>query len=163
GITFNGASSGYKIYNNTINMATNQTITTGMTAAINVPSSITAAGAIDLRNNILVNAQTTSNRYAIYSSAPATVYSNIDYNNYYSAGNIGYLGSARATLANWQTATGKDANSLNVMPSFTSATDLHLTDVNNDAISNKGTALAEVTVDIDGDARSATTPDMGAD
>ena len=163
GITFNGASSGYKIYNNTINMATNQTITTGMTAAINVPSSITAAGAIDLRNNILVNAQTTSNRYAIYSSAPATVYSNIDYNNYYSTGNIGYLGSARATLANWQTATGKDANSLNVMPSFTSATDLHLTDVNNDAISNKGTALAEVNVDIDGDARSATTPDMGAD
>lgn len=162
GITFNGASSGYKIYNNTINMSTNQTTAVGMTAAINVTSSITAAGAIDLRNNILVNAQTTSNRYAIYSAAASTVYSNIDYNDYYSTGNVGYLGSARATLANWQTATGKDANSLNVNPVFVSPTDLHLTDANT-ALDGKGTPIAEVLIDIDGDARSTTTPDMGAD
>ena len=163
GITFNGASTGYKIYNNTINMATNQTTSTGMTAAINVPSSITAAGAIDLRNNILVNAQTSSNRYAIYSAAPATVYSNIDYNDYYSTGNVGFLASARATLADWQTATGKDANSLNVAPVFISGTDLHIDTNANNALENKGTPLSEVTIDIDGDARSTTTPDMGAD
>ena len=164
GITFNGASTGYKIYNNSINMNTDQTIATGMTAAINVTSSITAAGAIDLRNNILVNSQTTTvNRYAIYSSAPATVFSNIDYNDYYSSGtNLGYLGSARATLANWQTATGKDLNSKNVNPSFISPTDLHMSSTNL-AIDFLGTPLAEVTVDIDNDARSATTPDMGAD
>lgn len=162
GITFNGVSTGYKIYNNTINMATNQTIP-GMTAAINVPSSITGAGAIDLRNNILVNSQTTSTRYAVYSAVPNTVFSNIDNNDYYSTGSVGYLGgSARATLADWQTATGKDVNSLNVLPEFMSPTDLHLT-IANTALDNKGTALAEVTIDIDGDARSATTPDMGAD
>ncbi|WP_234110990.1 hypothetical protein, partial [Chryseobacterium sp. R2A-55] len=165
GITFNGASTGYKIYNNTINMNTNQTVTTGMTAAINVTSSISAAGAIDLRNNIFVNSQTTTaNRYAIYSSAPATVFSNIDYNDYYSTGtNLGYLGSARATLAAWQTATGKDANSLNVSPVFVSPTDLHLDTNANNALENKGTPLAEVTIDIDGDLRSTTAPDMGAD
>ncbi|WP_304342847.1 S-layer family protein [Chryseobacterium koreense] len=165
GITFNGASTGYKIYNNSINMNTNQTVATGMTAAINVTSSITAAGAIDLRNNIFVNSQTTTaNRYAIYSSAPATVFSNIDYNDYYSTGaNLGYLGSARATLAAWQTATGKDANSLNILPVFVSPTDLHLTTTGNEALDNKGTPLPEVTIDIDGDVRNATTPDMGAD
>lgn len=165
GITFNGASTGYKIYNNSINMNTNQTVATGMTAAINVTSSITAAGAIDLRNNIFVNSQTTTaNRYAIYSSAPATVFSNIDYNDYYSTGaNLGYLGSARATLAAWQTATGKDANSLNILPVFVSPTDLHLATTGNEALDNKGTPLAEVTIDIDGDVRNATTPDMGAD
>lgn len=162
GITFNGASSGYKIYNNTVNMATNQTTSTGMSAAINVHSSITAAGAIDLRNNIFVNSQTTSKRYAIYSSAASTVFSNIDYNNYYSTENVGYLGSARATLANWQTATGKDAHSLNVNPVFASPTDLHLTDANT-ALDGKGTPIAEVLIDIDGDTRSTTAPDMGAD
>lgn len=164
GITFNGASTGYKIYNNTINMNSEQTITTGMTAAINVPSTITGVGAIDLRNNIFVNSQTTTvNRYAIYSAAPATVYSNIDYNDYYSSGtNLGYLGSARATLANWQAATGKDANSLNISPAFVSATDLHLSSVNV-TLDNKGTPLAEVTMDIDDEARSTTTPDIGAD
>lgn len=163
GITFNGKSTGYKIYNNTINMNTDQVVTTGMTAAINVTSSISDAGAIDLRNNILVNSQTTTvNRYAIYSAAPATVFSNIDHNDYYSTGtNLGYLSSAKATLADWKTATGKDANSLNILPIFVSPTDLHLTTENN-SLDNKGTPLAEVTVDIDDTTRSTTTPDMGA-
>ncbi len=163
GITFNGASSGYKIYNNTISLATNQTTATGMTAAINVPSSITATGAIDLRNNIFVNTQTTSTRYAIYSAAPNTVFSNIDFNDYYSSGTaLGYLGSARTTLADIQTGFGGNVNSKNILPIFTSSTDLHLTTANT-TLDNLGTPLADVTTDIDGDSRSATTPDMGAD
>lgn len=163
GITFNGASTGYKIYNNTINMNTNQTTGVGMTAAINVPTAIVGAGAIDLRNNIFVNSQTTSTRYAVYSSAPNTVFSNIDYNDYFSTGaNLNFLGSARATLADWQTATGKDVNSKNVNPTFVSATDLHMAS-SNLAANFLGTPLAEVTVDIDNEVRSATTPDMGAD
>ena len=48
------------------------------------------------------------------------------------------------------------------MPTFVSATDLHLTP-SNMALDGKGTPLAEVSVDIDNDTRNATTPDMGAD
>ena len=163
GITFNGASTGYKIYNNTISLGTNQTTAAGMSAAINVTSSISAAGAIDLRNNIFVNSQTTSTRYAIYSAAPSTVFSNIDYNDYYSAGTaLGYIGSARTTLTDLQTGFGSNVNSKNILPTFTSASDLHLTTANT-TLNDLGTSLADVATDIDGDTRSLTTPDLGAD
>lgn len=155
---------GFKIYNNSVNLTTNQTVTTGLPAAFLVTSNVTAAGAVDLRNNIFVNNQTTgTQRYAIYSAAANTVFSNINNNDYYSSGtNLGYLGSVRANLAAWQTATGKDANSVNIAPIFASATDLHLTTANT-TLDNLGTPIAEVTVDIDGDSRNATTPDLGAD
>src|SRR2546430_9616746 len=38
------------------------------------------SGSVDLRDNILANSQTLGTRYAIYSGAAASVYSNIDYN-----------------------------------------------------------------------------------
>src|SRR4030095_11165010 len=58
GINVNGAAptGAYKIYHNSINMNTNQT--TGTTSAFNVTTAVVAAGAIDLRNNILANTQT---------------------------------------------------------------------------------------------------------
>src|SRR5690606_20919991 len=72
-----------------------------------------------------------------------------------------YIGSARATLANLQTGFGGNANSINVSPVFVSTTDFHLDTTANAALDNKGTPIAEVTVDIDGNARNATTPDLG--
>jgi hypothetical protein len=41
---------GYNIYYNSINMATNQTATDGLPAAINIGSGITTASSIDIRN-----------------------------------------------------------------------------------------------------------------
>ncbi len=163
GIVISGAGTGIKVYHNTVVLNTSQTAA-GRPAALNILSSVTA-GAVDVRNNILVNNQTvTGERYAIYSGAANSSFSNIDYNNYFTTGpNLGFIGSSRSNLAAVQTGFGGNVNSLNVAPVFASATDLHLTASNNDAISDKGTALAEVTVDIDGEVRNSVTPDMGAD
>uniref|UniRef100_UPI000481D063 T9SS type A sorting domain-containing protein n=1 Tax=Kaistella palustris TaxID=493376 RepID=UPI000481D063 len=109
------------------------------------------------------NQTTTGEKYAIYSGSAKTVYSNIDYNDYYTTGaNLGFIGSARATLADIQTNFGGNTHSVNVKPTFVSETDLHLTTANA-GLDGKATPLAEVTVDIDGETRNATTPDIGAD
>lgn len=154
---------GYKIYFNSVLMSTNQTATTGIPAAINIGSSVATAGALDLRNNIFANIQTVGVCYAIYVAAANTVFSNIDYNIYYpGTGTLGYLGSARATLAAWQTATGQDANSISADPLFNSNTDLHITNLSSPA-GNAATPIAGITIDIDGTTRDALTPDIGAD
>ncbi|MFP3581709.1 hypothetical protein SB659_19305, partial [Arthrobacter sp. SIMBA_036] len=71
-------------------------------------------------------------------------------------------GSAKATLADIQAGFGGNTNSLNVLPVFVSATDLHLSNTGNNTLDNKGTPIAEVTLDADGNTRNATTPDFGA-
>ena len=177
GVVFAPGGAGYNFYHNTIDMNTNQT--TGMSAGVLISSSgqftgmaansitfssSTPPSNIDIRNNIIVNSQTGSySRYAVYSSGTSTNFSNINNNNYVSNGDIGFLTSNRVTLANWQTATGQDANSVNIAPVFVSSTDLHLVPASNLALNDLGTPIAAVTTDIDGEARSLTAPDMGAD
>lgn len=161
---FVNAGGGYSIYNNTIALNTNQNAS-GLPAAINIGAGVTAAGAINLRNNIFSNSQTqTGERYSIYSAAPNTVFAAIDYNDYATTGtNLGYIGSARVDLAALTTGFGGNTNSKNVTPVFVSATNLHLAPASNDNLNNFGTPIGLVTNDIDGDVRNVTTPDMGAD
>lgn len=93
----------------------------------------------------------------------------LDYNDHYTAALLGtsLVGKIGATdyttLAAWQTATGQEANSLNIKPNFVSATDLHLDVTSNCALDGAGTPIAGITTDYDGDVRDVTTPDMGAD
>ncbi len=148
---------GYNIYNNSVNLATNQT-NAAVSAAIFVFGATT--GSLDIRNNIFANQQTTGTRYAIYSQAASSAYTTINYNDYYSAGVLGFLSVQRITLADWQAATGQDANAVSVDPVFVSNVDLHLAP--SSPLNATGTSIAAVTNDIDGDARPAT-PDMGAD
>lgn len=150
---------GYKIYHNTVNITTNQT--RGNSAAFNATISVTAAGAIDLRNNIFANNQTSNTRYSIYSRASEIVYSNINYNDYFSTGILGFLKGNRTTLASWQTITGNDQNSLNIAPAFISATDLHIQACGSAALT--GVSISGITTDIDDETRSLSVPDMGAD
>lgn len=164
---FMGAGGGYKIYHNSVHMNTNQTNpVAGVSAALMV-SGVTTASSVDIRDNILVNSQTlnvpVAARYSIYSANANTIFSNIDYNDYYTATgtNLGFLGGQRAALTDIQTGFGSNLNSLNVQPNFVSSTDLHLTTANC-GIDNKGIAVG-VTTDIDGAARDLGTPDMGAD
>ncbi|NIF04066.1 T9SS type A sorting domain-containing protein [Chryseobacterium sp. Tr-659] len=155
---------GYKLYYNTVVMDVNQTVA-GRPSAFNVTSAVTAAAGIDVRNNIFVNSQTqTGDRYTIYSGAANTVFSTINYNDYYTSGtNLGYIGgAAKALLSDIQTGFGGNANSLNILPVFVSATDFHLSATGNNALDNKGTPVAEVTLDADGNTRNATTPDLGS-
>ena len=64
------------------------------------------------------------------------------------------------SLSAWTSATGKDANSLNVDPGYVSNTDLH---VSNIAIDRKAIPYFRVLDDIDGDTRDVVYPDIGAD
>ena len=69
------------------------------------------------------------------------------------------------TFADWQTATGQDANSKTDTPIFVDASngDLHL-DPSDNTAEGAGVDITSITtVDFDGDARSATTPWAGAD
>ncbi|MDR6459157.1 hypothetical protein J2786_002264 [Chryseobacterium vietnamense] len=158
------AGGGYKLYYNTVVMDVSQTVA-GRPSALNITSGVTGAGGIDVRNNLFVNTQTQAGeRYAIYAGAASSVFSTINYNNFYSAGtNLGYIGgAAKATLTDIQTGFGGNVNSLNVLPVFMSATDFHLSATGNTALDNKGTPVAEVTLDADGNTRNALTPDLGS-
>ncbi|PCJ65620.1 MAG: hypothetical protein COA58_09450 [Bacteroidetes bacterium] len=99
--------------------------------------------------------------YALYATTATSGIVDCDYNSLYAEGtNIAYWGSAQATLADLQAASGFDANSIVANPLFADIDDLHSTSA---AINNSGKVLAYVTEDIDGDARSVTNPDIGAD
>jgi len=70
-----------------------------------------------------------------------------------------YTGSSGTSISAWQTACGADANSVVANPQFQSPTDLHSLSVE---MNNAGSPLG-ITVDIDGETRNASTPDIGAD
>lgn len=158
---------GYKIYYNSVNLTTNQSIS-APTAAIFIDNR-TSAGItpvnLNIRNNIFSNQQTTGTRYAIYSLVPASSFTAIDYNDYYSSGsNLGYLGGAANTLAAWQAVSLQDLNSVAVNPVFISSTNLHLTATSpGSPLDGLGTVISGFTNDIDGNVRNFTTPDIGAD
>ncbi len=158
------AGNGYKIYYNSVNLNSNQTSPLGVPSAMMI-NGVSTASALDIRNNIFANTQTAgaTARYAIYSANANTVFSNIDNNDYYSAGpNLGFISATtRATLADIQLGFGANTNSINLLPTFVSATDLHLT-TSNCGIDNRGTPVG-ITTDIDAASRDIYTPDMGAD
>ena len=156
---------GLKIYNNSVDMATDQTSGASTTAALNVTSNQIAVDAIDLRNNIFSNRQTVgAQRYAIICTHPSA-FNNVDYNDYYSTGpNLASVDfNDQPTLASIQSSLGGNANSKNIQPFFTSLSDLHLDSTANLSLDNLGTPIAGVTRDIDGQLKNLATPDMGAD
>jgi len=149
----------------------------GYAASGGTPSSplyINAAGGnLNVRNNIFSNtydnlALTTDVVYAIYANVSATVFTSVDYNDYFVGGPstsqvLGYLGANQTNLLGIQTAFGGNLNSKNILPVFVSNTDLHMQLVGGNAgLDNQGTPLVGITADIENTTRSATTPDMGA-
>jgi hypothetical protein len=150
---------GYNIRFNSIRLTTNQADSLATTGAVNISGNMSSANTAEVRNNIFANTQTKGNRYAIYSSATSTAFSTINHNDYYSTGVLGYLGTPRATLSGWQTATGQDANSVAVNPLFISTTNLTLQ--TGSPMVNAGITIAGITTDITGFTRS-TPPSIGA-
>ncbi|TRW22867.1 T9SS sorting signal type C domain-containing protein [Flavobacterium zepuense] len=167
---------GYKIYHNTVVLNKNQN-GNGYSAALLINDGITAT---DVRNNIFVNTQTAGTRRCAIillkatNVATSSVVTNLDYNDYYSSDRIGFFGTGQndansanyiTTLSAWKTATGLDTNTTDINPVFADASDLHIDTANtqNTGINNTGTPITVVTKDIDGQKRSAATPDMGAD
>jgi hypothetical protein len=138
--------------------------------------SITASSVptVDIKNNILSNyrAGGTGKHYAIANGYPNVASSATGWGANASDYNIlntpeapvGFWSGDKA-MADWKIASAGDANSLNgVTVNFVApASNLHLVHNANAAIDNLGTPLADVVVDFDLEARSATTPDIGAD
>ncbi len=140
------------IYHNSINITSNDA-TNGR--AFYSRSFSTSVEAI---NNIFANL---GGGYAYYVEAANNVTLS-NYNNLYTTGsNIGYWLTADVTdLTAWKTASSKDANSISVAPLFVSTTDLH---TNQSQLDSAGVGLLAVSDDIDGEARDASRPDIGAD
>lgn len=124
-----------------------------------------AYGSNTLKNNILANEGPGGfpGTYAIYWDRGTLV---SDYNDLYiTDGYIGkYSGGYYTTLADWQTATGGDANSISAYPVFLDNTiSLHINTTLPSPVDSAGTPIAGITTDFDGETRDATYPDIGAD
>lgn len=164
GIAITGGS-GYNLAYNSVNMNTDPTTTaTGYQAALYLGS---AATGLNIRNNLFIHTgANTTNKFSVYSANTNPASSVIDYNDYYTTASVlGFAGSNQTALADIQTNLQAGLNhSKNVLPVFVSPTDLHLVTSNASNLANisgAGTAIAGVTIDIDGTARPAL-PTMGA-
>ncbi|MES2704950.1 MAG: Ig-like domain-containing protein [Bacteroidota bacterium] len=158
------AGTGYNIYHNTVNMNTNQSV--GISAAMCF-AGVTTSGTVDMRDNIFASNQTAGGaRYGVYCTASSAIFSSIDYNDYYAFSTfLGYIGGVnRTTIAQMQTGFGGNVNSISLNPTFTSATDLHLTPVGTNSPLDAGINITSpsITTDIDADPRY-TPPTIGAD
>jgi hypothetical protein len=128
-----------------------------------------AATGVVFKNNIIsITRGGSGTKYCTYrgTSSSAIEY---DYNVYYmnapaGSNNLGYAAGAKANLAAWRSyfTPAQDVNSVEgINPAFTSAATGDLTPTAT-GIDNKGTPIAGITTDIKGNARSTTTPDVGA-
>lgn len=181
GIFIGGGAGTTNIFYNTVSLTGDR----GSTGSTLYPSYALAIGGtnpiVNLRNNILVNSQTstgsTSTNFRSYAIALGySTFTNLTSNNnnlFVSGvsgvfGLIGSLvptsGTAVTSFATWQTNLGKDANSKSIQPAFITASDLHLNATDATTVTNLvGTgATVAVTTDIDCETRSAT-PTIGAD
>ncbi len=162
GIKNNSASATLNLNFNSIYMTNLADIGTG---AVTYQGILISNGTNDLKNNIVVSDESDFASYCIYRDlALGTLTS--DYNDYYPVsatnGNVGYFNTAAAqTLANWQTASSQDVNSLSVDPQLVSPLDLHFTNVNTPLL-GKGIKVTGITTDIDGELRDSI-PEIGAD
>ena len=162
---------GVNIYDNSINQSVNQVGAGGANHATSdiclipyMPLGGITAGSVIIEDNILVNSETTGNPYAIYSTGANTMFSTIDYNDYVSSANLGFIGGvARATLANMITGFGGNVNSVNITPTWVSSTNLDLTPIAANAALNVGLPIPAITtVDIHGTTRSTVSTTIGA-
>ncbi|RYZ56307.1 MAG: hypothetical protein EOP49_00690 [Sphingobacteriales bacterium] len=149
-------------YHNTISFD-NTAATAGITYGIYQTG--TALGNIFRNNIIYITRGGSGVKYGIYKNTAGNAIvsnNNVFYVNSAGSGvqGIGYQTSAQTTLANWQAASGNDANSIVVDPNFTDpgAGDFTPTVVQ----TNNMGANVGVLTDIFGNPRSTTTPDPGA-
>ncbi len=168
-----GTGSSTKVYYNTVSM-------TGTRGAATSPSyCLLIAGAdpvIDVRNNILLNKQTssgTAKMYAIGTLSSTFVNLTSNNNDLFVTGTNGFIGQTGGISAgvdrhpilgagSWNATTTKDAVSQNLEPVFQSSTNLHINAAN--AINNplKNAASISITDDIDCENRVSCF-DIGAD
>lgn len=150
---------GVNIWYNSVNLFGDYAGANNITVSAAFMVNATTPTNLDVRNNIFVNSfnnttVTTDKNYAIYTNSANTMFSSIDFNDYFVSGAQGVLSAINSTdavtLTALQTATAQDANSLSVDPLFISGTNLHLQPTS--PVRNVGTPVT-VTTDFDGQSR----------
>ncbi|MGB0977792.1 MAG: T9SS type A sorting domain-containing protein [Croceimicrobium sp.] len=121
---------------------------------------------VDVRNNLFYG---TSNYAAYFSDNTTTTGTtsspvNLDYNAYYTVNgaSLAYDAGVQSDLATWQAnRAGNNTNSVSGDPILINpASDVHVAGA---ILNGAATPIASITMDIDGDMRDATTPDIGSD
>lgn len=157
---YNSSSDNTLYYHNTISLDHTTASTTSSAYGF---YQITLASGLEWKNNLVtISRGGNGSKWAVYWSTTGTSIPS-NYNNYFLSGNnvfVGYNGSNRATLANWQAAITDEANSVAVNPFYT---DLATGDLKPRAVAmdNRGTPVGVLT-DVVGVTRSTSTPDIGA-
>lgn len=154
------------VHHNSINQTgTFGNLNTNIHGGIYIASTATA---LNITNNVVASQASFGVFYNIYSLAAATAFSSLNRNSYFipsttpanTTRHIGFLTSARTALADWQTATSLEANSLNTDPLLNSATNLR--PQLGSPLLNAGSPVAGITTDFLGTSRNGTTPTIGA-
>ena len=115
---------------------------------------------LNIQNNILVSLR--GDKVVIIDNANDALDLNMDNNVFYTtSANFANEEVVNYTFSDWQSTFGKDANSIIYNPTFVSATDLHLSALDQSLRLNN--PISVVTTDIDGDLRDAVNPYSGAD
>ena len=162
---YHEGSSGYitNVYFNTIYISGNPTVGGLISYALYSSGNDTRT----FKNNVLNNARSNNggvgNHYCIYyGSTPAAT---SDYNDLYAPGTSGYIGfyngTYSTTINSWRTATGGEANTLNINPLFASPGGTNAADYKPWA-ALLGAGGTGITTDYIGTTRSASSPLMGA-
>lgn len=158
---YNSGSNNASYYHNTISLDVASSTTTSATYGF---YQTTEAEGIELKNNLItITRGGTGNKFAMYFNTTSTKFTS-DYNNFYVSGSaayVGYYSSAnKATLSDWQAATGKDLVSGVVDPLYSSPATGNFKP-SSPLLDNRGTNV-NIATDIEELARNTSAPDVGA-
>ncbi len=158
---YNTSSDGAHYFHNTISL--DNALNTGINRGF---FQTTLASNIRFINNIVsINAGATGAKHTLYfGTITSTITSNgnvLHLAGGASTSGIGFYTSNRLTLADWQTGSSQDANSVSADPVFANAATGDFTPTNV-AVNNSGQPGTGVTTDINGLARNPNAPDPGA-
>ncbi len=173
GIRIYGSGTNYNLYYNTVNIAGISSLSgSGKSMALYISAGISG---ITLKNNVLVNTISfpagSYTKYPIYSEAPSSAFSLINYNTYYASGtnaywgHIGSIDMPAVSYEQWtfdifRNYTGQDQQSMGTNPLFVTDTDLRPSYVS--PLWHAGSAVSGITTDVLGVTRSVSTPTIGA-
>ncbi|MCR5890373.1 PKD domain-containing protein [Hymenobacter sp. J193] len=148
-------------YGNDTRILFNSVLVTGTGTAYNHYSyySFGITNKAVVKNNIFAN---TGTGRAVYAYAPEKKIWDWDYNDYFAAnGKLGsFNGTAYNTLSSWQQVTKADPNSKSSNPFYQSNTELRPLQRE---INGAGIPADGITLDIDGELRNGSAPDVGGD
>ncbi|MCX6352441.1 MAG: hypothetical protein NTX03_11360, partial [Bacteroidetes bacterium] len=152
----------YSAYCLNQNYYNNSVLLYGTTYASSIAGYFVGSGTYYTNNNVMNNIFVNKSGTLPYANTETAYIINSDYNDFYASGSYiaQWVTTKYTTLSALRSASGKDYHSINLDPSFTSSTNLH---IGNTSLNSAGKNLAEVVDDIDGQYRSPNVMDIGAD